>query len=472
MERQRFFKQLQFQLCFRFFEWFGENYFSEEEKKKYRDRVLTRVEVLMELRGSCPNLMVCSIWSGKMTALARLVDAGSFPRTARGNGVLNKLGEWEYLTGGVVQCLPNLPNLDCELSNLIFKVQLPLHSVSFTEEASYQKLAAQSIGRELQDADEANLINEEDMHIFGLRPMADYLDLVCCNACKKPIKASHYAMHAELCKSLSSRAEINVELDGPAVTKKPPRKERKKSQITQSTKLNFLNMLTEKAKSLRETKNSCSVDSCDVAAPGYHIDAKSQISLFPEARREMHMNSTDKMNGSTVNPYSMDCVQDVTKHSLKPLKRHVAVNVTSSSRMGSPIAGDKRFKNKSPLQSNKVIWTSAENQSNQGTENFYKPAAELLPYVPAPLATKIYYSQRNHNLRRAISRMFFEEPDKEFSNEVPSSEEYQVNVALGKTSCLETFCHEQVARHQVPVSATHLFFSYFMFTIMSSKRYG
>ncbi|XP_042064476.1 uncharacterized protein LOC121808143 isoform X2 [Salvia splendens] len=305
--------------------------------------------------------MVCSIWSGKMTALARLVDAGSFPRTAR-------------------------------------------------EEASYQKLAAQSIGRELQDADEANLINEEDMHIFGLRPMADYLDLnvlfvleVCCNACKKPIKASHYAMHAELCKSLSSRAEINVELDGPAVTKKPPRKERKKSQITQS----------KKAKSLRETKNSCSVDSCDVAAPGYHIDAKSQISLFPEARREMHMNSTDKMNGSTVNPYSMDCVQDVTKHSLKPLKR-----------------------------------TSAENQSNQGTENFYKPAAELLPYVPAPLATKIYYSQRNHNLRRAISRMFFEEPDKEFSNEVPSSEEYQVNVALGKTSCLETFCHEQVARHQ------------------------
>ncbi|XP_047979495.1 uncharacterized protein LOC125221418 [Salvia hispanica] len=128
--------------------------------------------------------MVCSIWSGKMTALARLVDAGSFSRTAR-------------------------------------------------EEASYQKLAAQSIGRELQDADEANLINEEDMHIFGLRPMADYLDLVCCNACKKPIKASHYAMHAELCKSLSSRAEINVELDGPAVTKKPPRKERKKSQITQ-----------------------------------------------------------------------------------------------------------------------------------------------------------------------------------------------------------------------------------------------
>ena len=44
-------------------------------------------------------------------------------------------------------------------------------------------------------------------------------------------------------------------------------------------------MLTEKAKSLRETKHSRSVDSCDVAAPGYHIDAKSEMSLFPEAQR-------------------------------------------------------------------------------------------------------------------------------------------------------------------------------------------
>ncbi|KAL1543140.1 hypothetical protein AAHA92_20151 [Salvia divinorum] len=299
--------------------------------------------------------MVCSIWSGKMTALARLVYAGSVSRAA-------------------------------------------------TEEASYQKLAAQSIGRELQDADEANLINEEDMHIFGLRPMADYLDLVCCNACKKPIKASHYAMHAELCKSLSSRADVNVELGGPAVTKKPPRKERKKSQITQS----------KKAKSLRETKKSHFVDSCDVAAPGYHVDENIQMSLIPKAQREIHMNSTDIMNGSAVNPYSVNCVQDVTKHSSKPLKR-----------------------------------TSAQNPSNQGTENFCKPAAELLLYVPAPLATKMYYySQRNHNLRRAISRMFFEEPDKEFSNEVPSLEDYQVNAALGQTSCPATFCHEQVARHQ------------------------
>ncbi|XP_057771939.1 uncharacterized protein LOC130991638 isoform X2 [Salvia miltiorrhiza] len=290
--------------------------------------------------------MVCSIWSGKMTALARLVDAGSVSRAA-------------------------------------------------TEEVSYQKLAAHSIGRELRDADEANLIDEEECFLFALE--------VCCNACKKPIKASQYATHAELCKSLISRGEINLVFDGPAVTKKPPRKERKKSQITQS----------KKAKSLRESKKFESVDSGDIAAPGSHIDENIQMSVFPEARRETHLHSTDKMNGSTVNPYNVDCLKDVTKRSSKPLKR-----------------------------------TSAENPSNQGTENFCKSAAEVLPYVPAPLATKIYYSQRNHNLRRAITRMFFEEPDKEFCNEVPSLEDYQVNAALGQTSSPGTFCHEQVARQQ------------------------
>ncbi|XP_042054959.1 uncharacterized protein LOC121799613 isoform X2 [Salvia splendens] len=272
-----------------------------------------------------------------------------------------------------------------------------------TEEVSFQKLAAQSIGRELQDADEANLIDEEDMRIFGLRPMTDPLDLVCCNACKKPIKASHYTTHAELCKSLGSRVEINVELNGPAVTKKPPRKERKKSQITQS----------KKAKSLRESKKFDSVDSGDLAAPGCRIDENIQMSLLPEARRETHLNSTDKMNGSTVNPYSLDCFKDVTKRSSKPLKR-----------------------------------TSTENSSNQGTQNLCKPAAEVLPYVPAPLTTKIYYSQRNHNLRRAISHMFFEEPDKQLSNDVPSSEDYQVNATLGQTSYRRTFCNEQVAHQQ------------------------
>lgn len=38
---------------------------------------------------------------------------------------------------------------------------------------------------------------------------------------------------------------------------------------------------------------------------------------------ETHPNSTQIINGSSVNPYNVDCLKDVTKRSSKPLKRHV-----------------------------------------------------------------------------------------------------------------------------------------------------
>ncbi|CAK9145516.1 unnamed protein product [Ilex paraguariensis] len=102
-------------------------------------------------------------------------------------------------------------------------------SQNVAEEVGHQKLAAQYILRELREADEANLLDEEDMHIFDLRPMTDPLHLVCCNACKKPVKASQYAAHAEVCKSLNFAEEGISELDGGTGHKKPPRKEKKKS---------------------------------------------------------------------------------------------------------------------------------------------------------------------------------------------------------------------------------------------------
>ncbi|KAI3469447.1 hypothetical protein Pfo_026110 [Paulownia fortunei] len=282
-------------------------------------------------------------------------------------------------------------------------------SQTVTEEIGHQKLAARYIRRELHEADEANLLDEEDMHIFGLRPMTDPLDLVCCKACKKPIKASQYAAHAELCKSLSSRAEISPELDGSAVNRKPPRKERKKLLISQ----------TKKATSLREPKKLESVDSDDIAASESHADEKIQMSA--EAKRNMHLNANHKMSGSRVNSYNMDCSEDVTKGSSKPLKR-----------------------------------TAAENPSKPGTKNLCKSAAEVLPFVPAPLATKIYYSQRNHHLRRAICHMFFEEPSKELGSEVSNLEVLQVNAVPQQTSSPCNFYHEQVANQQRDDHYLHL----------------
>ncbi|KAH7678783.1 hypothetical protein IHE45_06G019900 [Dioscorea alata] len=65
------------------------------------------------------------------------------------------------------------------------------------EEANLEKIARQKIHKEFHDADEENLLEEEDMHVFDSRPLTDPLHLVCCNACKKPVKASQYAAHAD-----------------------------------------------------------------------------------------------------------------------------------------------------------------------------------------------------------------------------------------------------------------------------------
>ncbi|KAC9988321.1 hypothetical protein E3N88_27244 [Mikania micrantha] len=108
-------------------------------------------------------------------------------------------------------------------------------SNSMTEDVGCWKSACQYIQRELKEADEANLLDEEDMHVFGLRPMTDPLILVSCNSCKKPVKASQYANHAEICKSLSLLADSTTETDV-AGKKKPPRKEKKKLQISNSTR--------------------------------------------------------------------------------------------------------------------------------------------------------------------------------------------------------------------------------------------
>ncbi|KDO75039.1 hypothetical protein CISIN_1g019394mg [Citrus sinensis] len=68
--------------------------------------------------------------------------------------------------------------------------------------------------------------------------MADPLHLVSCNACKKPIKASQYAAHAELCRSLNATGEYILDVHGGTGHRKPPRKERKKlltAYINQAT---------------------------------------------------------------------------------------------------------------------------------------------------------------------------------------------------------------------------------------------
>ncbi|GFP81898.1 hypothetical protein PHJA_000333100 [Phtheirospermum japonicum] len=287
-------------------------------------------------------------------------------------------------------------------------------------EIGHQKLSAQYIRREIQEADEANLLDEEGFYLdinisflflkttlqvramFG-RARASQLYFMFHHNCVALyayfwFEADDRSFEFDICKLLSSREDISPELDGPAVIKKPPRKERKKSTQT-----------TEKATPVRELKKLESVDSYGIAASESHVAEKIQMNPSAEPKRNVHLNSNPKMNGSRVDHYALPCSEDATKASSKPLKR-----------------------------------TATENPSNPVTKNLCMTAAEVPPYVPAPLATKIYYSQRNQHLRRAISHMFFDEPSKE----VLDFEVLQVNADPTQTPAPSNFYHEQFANPQ------------------------
>lgn len=134
-----------------------------------------------------------------------------------------------------------------------------------SEEASHEKIAFQTIRREFSDADEANLLEEEDMHVFDSRPLTDPLHLVRCNACKKPIKASQYAAHAERCRSLNSMEDTALDLDDGTGHKKPPRKGMETLEGT-----NGNNRTT-----IDEQEKSESMDGNDVAGSGLNFNDQS-----------------------------------------------------------------------------------------------------------------------------------------------------------------------------------------------------
>ncbi|KAJ3681111.1 hypothetical protein LUZ60_015600 [Juncus effusus] len=121
----------------------------------------------------------------------------------------------------------------------VVKRLLAENSSDFTpEEINDEKIAAQILQKRFLDADESNLLDEDDMHVYGRRPMTEPLHLVCCNACKKPIKASQYAIHAERCGSLNSVTDSSIGIDNDLAPTKPPRKGRKMSEITTNTSIN------------------------------------------------------------------------------------------------------------------------------------------------------------------------------------------------------------------------------------------
>ncbi|KAH0992866.1 hypothetical protein GBA52_004349 [Prunus armeniaca] len=292
--------------------------------------------------------MVCSLGSGRMAVMARLLASGSVTQR-------------------------------------------------IAEEVGHQKFDAQMICRELSDANEANLLDEEDMHVFGLKPMNDPLHLVCCNACKRPVKASQYVAHAE----------TTLEPDGSMGQRKPPRKEKKK----------LLSAYANQSTSVGELERSESVEADDIAVSQPQLDGQIGMNscCFMETKRNSaYVDATYMMDGSGVSPGNTNgstCVM------LPPTKRSkmVAGEQLPLSDIGIVSAVSKLTSTQDACpyrDSSKGVISVSEIPNDSALK--YKKSGQALECCmpikdcPRPLATKVYYSQKSNRLRSALCHLYYE----------------------------------------------------------------
>ncbi|XP_055818245.1 uncharacterized protein LOC129887248 isoform X2 [Solanum dulcamara] len=342
--------------------------------------------------------MVCPLGSGRMEALTRLLVAGNVQQTA-------------------------------------------------SEETGRHKLAAQYIQRELREADEANLIDEKDMHMFGLRPLTEPLHLVCCNACKKPIKASQYVAHSELCKSLISAEENVLEVNDGTVHKKRPRKERKKSLTAYSNK-----PISGRKKAKPELlDNGFAASSC--CSEEFH----STVSIPKDIRISSHLNVATMRNSSMVNPGPVDCSEGAILHQEEHSKMLIVGNRQLLADFGAVNGVTKSW---SANSREAIPCEEHQERSTAGSDNTgsraaaVKIATQVQKYcskaedVPHPLATKMYYSQRELRLRSALSYMYHEASCNDSGSEFACPKVLKSSVMPADILCHSNNSHIQINYQQ------------------------
>lgn len=330
---------------------------------------------------------------------------------------------------------------------------LAAESVSQTiaEDVGHQKLAAQYIHRELREADEANFLDEEDMLVFDSKPMTDPLNLVCCNACKKPLKASQYAAHAELCKSLSFAEEIVLEHDGGIGHKKPPRKERKK----------LLTAYANQVILVGERERFETVGGHDTAALSSHLHEQMQlIYSFPtEAKADsLCVDGPLRMDGSGISTGYADNLAGAMPPPTKRSKLIAAESLLISDHLETANGVNKslcistqeaftcgEYPNGSSAGSGKTCDHVVRYQMPKKVHDCYLLTREF----PAPFATKIYYSQKSHRLRSAISNLYKASTNEHCSELLASKgvKGLQENALLSRTTSSRNIFHEEFDYH-------------------------
>ncbi|KAI5650666.1 hypothetical protein M9H77_36671 [Catharanthus roseus] len=288
-----------------------------------------------------------------------------------------------------------------------------------------QKLVMQYIHRELHEANEANLIDEQDMHIFDLRPLTDPL-------CLHGI----LLIFSELCTSLSSFEEIGLELDVNTGHKKPPRKERRKLPAVQ----------TNQATSVGERFKFENLDASDISAVGSKLETPSA---------EVKTTLSD-------GPYILDCSEITATTIPRPKKRSKMVTAECPTYMldhFTRASGAIPHETVSCSETPRTSETGSEKVSEYIVGEQIPSEATELPRlkkdVPIPLATKIYYSQRTNRLRSALGHLYHNVPNKECSSEFVHERELQANLVTTLTPSPNSFSPNQISDDRLDKESNH-----------------
>ncbi|KAL9659112.1 hypothetical protein QQ045_018684 [Rhodiola kirilowii] len=328
--------------------------------------------------------MVYSEGRGRMKVLARLLDAGSFT-----------------------------------------KIVLP-------DDGKKQKLGAADIHRELSDADDANLLDEEDMHVFGRNPMHDPLYLVSCNFCKKTINACQYASHAELCIFLGFQK---------AYTEVDDCSRHKKTTHTKRIKVSRFPPDRAMTPGVRTKLESTTVDD-SVPSKSYqdeHIGTVSSLSTLTDDS----LDGMPKVDVSSIN----FGFEGLSTAAVCHLKRCKLMDARIMVKSGEQETRDTKLCRCEDGQTCNHILHSDRGSSEAATAGYGMPHKKpldhqktdnfsncgLLNDIPAPLATKMYYSQQSNHLRSALALMFHKVSEIRSSSDVVSTEAVEGNLTSPDT---------------------------------------
>lgn len=320
------------------------------------------------------------------------------------------------------------------------------------EDGAREKQILRMVQKELAEADEPNLLLEEDMHVFDREPLADPLMLVSCNTCKRPVKSSQYRVHAERCRSSMNPDETIVELNGGSGHRRPPRKVRKKVMSPNSNH----NIVGDTGRS-----ESLEVDD---AAPDFAVASATNLETPTGGMAHMHGNSypTSK-DGECVGLRGAECL-DFLAPSSKRTKMSSAESAGISEELDwicgvrlseyatcqeslTCEAHSESMKHAVPGRSKRfdLLLHDLKLKSMIDSRSHDQAISEII--LPAPMATKVYYFRQHHQMRAVLGHLFHEALTRESSSPVThpatmSEEEHSPSHRLSNYTPLSQFAHD------------------------------